>query len=172
MPSHNKEDKLEEIKEKLLDPFEPVFPMPGMWHFSFAMILALVAFFGSIIVLLDFMYIDPKVQFFVIVGAAFSFTAVLVASVMGYMWATNTLRFVALSPVVIVVISLFDQKDIGVFTLVLVVFTIVAIVLMLSKSFRALINILAIRRHRIREMKKDGTYKGKLTEARRRWKIK
>ena len=41
---------LELIKKdnsELLDPFHIVFPLPGMWHFAFGSILALITFAGS-----------------------------------------------------------------------------------------------------------------------------
>jgi hypothetical protein len=169
---NNQKDKVEIAKEKLLDPFEPVFPMPGMWHFAFAMILAIVAFFGSMVVLLDYMLIDPKLQFFIVVTASIFLTAILTASIKGFLWATNILKFIAVSPVAIVLINVFSNKETSNFVFVFVALASISILLMLTKKFRGLINILTIRRHKITQMKKDGTYKEKLEEARRRWRMK
>jgi hypothetical protein len=169
---NDQKDNVETAKEKLLDPFEPVFPMPGMWHFAFAMILAIVAFFGAMVVLLDYMLVDPKVQFFVVVAASIMLTAILTASIKGFLWATNILKFIAVSPLAIVIINVLSNKESSNFVLVVFALALIAILLMLTKKFRALINILTIRRHKISQMKNDGTYKKKLDEARRRWKVK
>jgi hypothetical protein len=165
----HKEDLVEQAKERLLDPFEPVFPMPGMWHLTFGFIFALVSFVGSLIVLLGIVSLHPKYEI-AIVASASLFTAVLmILATRGKKSAAAILLFCSLAPLVVVGVKVSSGENVDTLTMIFLAFSVGAFVLLLSTSCRALINVLSIRREKIKKMKKDGTYNRNIAIARERW---
>ena len=167
-----KDDLIDKAKERLLDPFEPVFPMPGMWHFIFGFIFSLVSFVGSLVLVMGYASLQPIYEVVMVATASFGSALLVILSTRGITWTASLMKFLSLAPVVVIVFQLYLGQPIGGFLGILIVFAIVSFVLLNSTSCKALINVLAIRRSKIIQMRKDGTYKEKLDEARRRWKAK
>lgn len=165
----HKEDLIEQAKERLLDPFEPVFPMPGMWHLTFGFVFALVSFVGSLIVLLGTVSLHPKYEVAIIASASL-FTAILVIlATKGIRASALILLFCSLTPLVVAGVQVSSGASIDTLTMIFMVFSVGAFVLLLSTNCRALMNVLAIRRGKIKKMKQDGTYDRNIAIARQRW---
>ncbi|MCI0507325.1 MAG: hypothetical protein L0Z73_14610 [Gammaproteobacteria bacterium] len=168
MPEIN-EDLIAQAKEKLLDPFEPVFPMPGMWHFIFGSVFSLVVFGGGLTYMLDYFELRPEYEIATVFVASLSVPFLIILGTIGNAWAVGGLRFIAISSTIIIGTNVIVKGDVNVFDLAIMAFGAVSYYLLSCIESRALVNIMAIRRVKIKQMKKDGTYKQKLEEARKRW---
>ncbi len=167
------DNKLIELLNKnhseLLNPFHPVFPMPGMWHFIFGSILALIAFSGSYVIILDqwsvpihFIFVSNMI--FGLIGIA-----LLILSTRGYLLAAKIILTYASISIIFLIADYIFGRSFGVFELIMLVFSSIALYLLTHRMNRTLLVIMAVRNQKIREMKKNGTYKQKLAEVRAKW---
>jgi len=156
---------IEKYDEKLLDPLHPVFPMPGMWHFSIGSILALVAFAGAYIMVFTFFDINILFQ----LGSGVTFSIVLTTSMIlcthGYRFPAKLLLLFAILPTVTIPILLFFDSSNIIINVIILTFGIISIYLLTSRTTRMHLIIMVVRNQKIRGMKKNGTYKQKLAEA-------
>lgn len=167
--TENREDPVEQAKEHLLDPFKPVFPIPGMWGFAFGFIFALVSFVGSLILLFSIAALHPAYELLAVAGASLTSAILVIFAARGFKIACNILLLCSLTPLVVLAYTLSLDKPVDGLTLVYLTFSVAAFVLLLSTNTRALVNVLSIRRIKIKQMKKDGTYEENLRNARERW---
>jgi len=156
---------IEKYDEKLLDPLHPVFPMPGMWHFSIGSILALLAFAGAYFPILAFFDINILIQ----LGSGVAFSIILTTSMIlctqGYRFPAKLILLFAILSTVTILIFLFFESSYIIYQLIMLTFGIISIYLLTSKTTRMHLVIMIVRNQKIREMKKNGTYKQKLAEV-------
>ncbi len=167
--SHPNDNSLDSQKAKLLDPFEPIFPMPGMWHFIFGYIFALVSFVGSLAFMIGQFKFHPGVELAIIVSASLSAAVLVILATRGWYWPAQLLKYLSFTPVVLIGMQLFAKTSIATFAYILCAFAALAFLLLNSIYCKALVNILATRRAKIIQMKQDGTYAERLNAARQRW---
>jgi len=159
---------IEKHGEKLLDPLYPVYPMPGMWHFAFGSILALVVFAGTYVVSLTFF----DIHFIVQVGSGGVFSLVLTISIIlctkGYRFPAKIILLFAIVSTLTIPIFFIIEPKYYLFQIIYLTIGITSIYLLTSRTNRMLLVIMTVRNQKIREMKKNGTYKQNLAEARLR----
>jgi hypothetical protein len=166
------ENLIEQAKERLLDPFEPVFPMPGMWHLAFGFIFSLVSFVGGLTLVMGYAsFLHPTHEVAAAASASLLSALLVIFSTRGINWAVTLMKLLALSPIVAVIFKLYFQQSVGTFLSILIALGIASFLLLNSTTLKALINILAVRRYKIIQMKKDGMYTAKLQAAKRRWRL-
>jgi hypothetical protein len=140
-----------------------------MWHLIFGFIFSLVSFVGSLAFALGYAELQPIYEVTTIAIASLTCALLVILSTRGTVWASTILRFLALAPILIIGLRVSHGEKFDTFLLVLITFGITSFFLLSAASCRALVNVLAIRRAKVSQMKKDGTYKQKLEDARKRW---
>lgn len=159
--------KVEEAREMLLDPFAPVL-FPGLYHFAIGAGSLIFCAGISSYPIIDIIVPNPEnheAHFYTFLGISgpliFLWLTTLFLVIKGRKWAHSTLRFYSISPLIPSIAFLFSNVEaspyIGAIELA-AVFSLIGFFLLRSKSCRALINILVIRRYRKQQMKRDGTY--------------
>ena len=156
---------IEKHNESLLDPLHPVFPMPGMWHFIFGSIFALITFVGTYAFVFSIMSVDM----IYLLGPGVAFSLILTTSISlcthGYRFPAKLILLFAILPTATIPIFLFFESSYIIYQLIMLTFGIISIYLLTSKTTRMHLVIMIVRNQKIREMKKNGTYKQKLAEV-------
>jgi len=159
---------IEKHGEKLLDPFYPVYPMPGMWHFAFGSIFALIVFAGTFVVVLSFFDVHLLYQ----MGIGMLFSVILTISMIlctrGHQFPAKIILIYAIVSTVTIPIFFFIESNNYIYKIIVLSIGITAIYLLTSRTTRMLLVIMTVRNQKIRDMKKNGTYKQNLAEARLR----
>ena len=166
--SKTSEEKIAEAKEILLDPFHPVFPMPGMWHLLIGNFLSLFSFFGALLLLSDIVELHPGIEFIIIISSGLIISTILIFAILGFKLPATIMLYFPLSPILATCILVISDKSLNIITFIFLGMSIVAFLLLRSLPCRALSNIMYIRRQKIKQMKQDGTYNEKLAAARKR----
>jgi len=157
---------------ELLDPFHIVFPLPGVWHFAFGSISAFIAFGGSYSA---FFFSTSVNELFVlgsVQGFGFLCIILIILCIRGYLFPAKLVLLYAIMSLVFLSTKYFFGFSLGIFELVMFIFGLIALYLLTRKMNRTFLIIMAVRNQKIRESKKDGTYKQKRAEARAKWNMK
>jgi hypothetical protein len=143
-----------------------------MWHFAFGFIFALVSFVGSLIILLGSVSLNPGYEI-IIIALASLFTAILVIlATKGFKVSASIILLCSLTPLFVVGYTITSGKSVDGLTYLFLAFSVAAFVLLLSMKTRGLVNVLSIRRKKILQMKRNGTFDKNLAIARERWRKK
>jgi hypothetical protein len=172
MADIQKKDPVEEAKERLLDPFEPIFPMPGMWHAITCFLFTLLGFGGFFISLIDHFELHPGAEFFLSVGSALLPVFFLIMISRGHAWAATGMQFLMYAPFAAIIADLIFKSSVQLPTLIFSAFAVLALLLSVSKKYKGFVNIQVIRHAKLKQMKRDGTFEHEREKARRRWGMK
>jgi len=163
------EDKIAKAKELLLDPFQPVFPLPGMWHVAFGYLFSMLSFAGALFPIFDLVDLNPGYAFAILAMLAVTVTTLVLLSAKGFKLPSTIILCMSLAPIISIGILLIAGMPIETSSYIFLGFSFLAFLLLRSTPSRALVAILSTRRQKIKQMKRDGTYENKLAEARKRW---
>src|SRR5690606_20371078 len=159
MSDDNERDRVTEVLERLLDPLDPIFPLPGMWHAIACYLFTLLAFCGFVISLTDHWKLHPGIEFPIVAGSSLIPSFFLIMMSRGHAWGAVALRVLIYISFSTVAVDFIFEANVLEVRLIFVMFSALALVISASKKYRGFVNILAARRTNIIRMKKEGSYK-------------